>query len=218
MHKVKQCTKCRTVKKLDAFAINKRNKKTGRQPKCKECNREYYLANQERVQKRVMTHYNSNHEEILERRGELRKRPEAKAKKAQQDKAYYINNKEQISERYKAWAKVNRENLRRYWKEWYHNDLEKNRMYGRWSTQARRNKVRKNGNNTLTLRQVEELFEKHPYCEYCKKYKVKLVIEHVIPISRGGQNYIDNVTIACEACNLSKSNKLLSEWKPDLYK
>lgn len=38
-------------------------------------------------------------------------------------------------------------------------------------------------------------------------------IEHVIPISRGGSNTIDNIVLACPSCNHSKGNKLVVEWR-----
>jgi len=209
---VKKCTRCLKVKQLDKFAKNARNKTDGRQPKCKGCNREYYLANQERVKARIKKDYLENHELKLERRRELSQRPEAKKKKALQDKAYYINNKETISEYHKEWSKLNRQRLRDYWNEWYNNNLTHIRMYSRVARQKRRAAIRKNGNNTLTFEQVLKLFDGHPYCEYCNRTDVKLTIDHIVPISKGGQNCLGNVTIACETCNFSKGSKLLEEW------
>jgi len=210
--RVKKCTRCFKAKQLDKFAKNARNKTDGRQPKCKACNKEYYLANQEKVIARVRNHYQENNDEILKRRSELRQRPEAKVKKAQQDKAWRINNKEYISERHKEYVKLNRQRIRDYWKSWYHNNLERARNQSKASSHRTREWARINGNNTLSFKQIEELLARHPYCEYCGKVEVKLTIDHIIPLSRAGQNCINNVTIACESCNLSKGAKLLSEW------
>ena len=61
------------------------------------------------------------------------------------------------------------------------------------------------------------LLEKwHHQCAYCKKTNLPLEIEHIIPKSRGGSNLIANLTIACQSCNLKKSNKLASECAPKL--
>ena len=38
-------------------------------------------------------------------------------------------------------------------------------------------------------------------------------VDHVIPLSRGGLNTIDNVVPSCHACNRSKATQLPSEWK-----
>ncbi len=212
MGQVKKCTKCNKVKQLGGFAKNARNKTDGRQPKCKDCNREYYLVNQERVKARVKKDYFDNHDSKLERRRELSERPEARKKKYQQDKAYRTNNKEAIHKRHKEWVELNRQRIRDYWKSWYHKNLTHARNMSRVHEHRRRDWAKINGNNTLTLVQIEGLLERHPFCEYCKKSEVKLTIDHIIPLSRAGQNCIDNVTIACESCNLSKGAKLLSEW------
>lgn len=37
-------------------------------------------------------------------------------------------------------------------------------------------------------------------------------IDHVIPRSRGGTDDMDNLAVSCAPCNLSKGDKLLSEW------
>lgn len=63
------------------------------------------------------------------------------------------------------------------------------------------------------------LLEKYQHrCAYCKKANIPLEIEHVIPKSRGGTDRMDNLTIACQCCNLEKSNKLASECSPKLRK
>lgn len=49
-------------------------------------------------------------------------------------------------------------------------------------------------------------------CAYCGITNVPLEIEHIIPRSRGGSNRISNLTLACNDCNQSKSNKTASEF------
>jgi 5-methylcytosine-specific restriction endonuclease McrA len=39
-----------------------------------------------------------------------------------------------------------------------------------------------------------------------------LECDHVIPVSRGGKNHIENLATACFKCNRSKNDNLLSEW------
>ena len=49
-------------------------------------------------------------------------------------------------------------------------------------------------------------------CQYCGKTPsdgVKLVVDHIYPIAKGGGADRFNLTTACEDCNTSKSNKLL---------
>lgn len=48
-------------------------------------------------------------------------------------------------------------------------------------------------------------------CKYCRlPHKLSsspFVIEHILPISKGGTDDLDNLALACSACNNSKYNK-----------
>ncbi len=55
-------------------------------------------------------------------------------------------------------------------------------------------------------------------CAYCgekvpRSRKCELCLEHVVPISRGGDTSIFNVVPACWDCNAEKGTKLVDEWK-----
>lgn len=49
-------------------------------------------------------------------------------------------------------------------------------------------------------------------CEYCRspaKYSVDpLVMDHIQPVSRGGQTIADNLALSCQTCNNYKYNKI----------
>jgi 5-methylcytosine-specific restriction endonuclease McrA len=49
-------------------------------------------------------------------------------------------------------------------------------------------------------------------CAYCPSMG-PLDMDHVVPLSRGGDHDITNVVPACDRCNSSKNKKLLSEWR-----
>jgi hypothetical protein len=64
----------------------------------------------------------------------------------------------------------------------------------------------------LTATDWENIVADHEgRCAYCGKRK-RLVLEHVIPISRGGGTTIDNVVPACFGCNAHKRNLDPVEW------
>jgi 5-methylcytosine-specific restriction endonuclease McrA len=63
--------------------------------------------------------------------------------------------------------------------------------------------------NTLTTRQwLDCLIAQGWRCAYCGKphleHVEELTMDHVIPLSRGGANTIENIVPACRACNRSK--------------
>lgn len=49
-------------------------------------------------------------------------------------------------------------------------------------------------------------------CQYCGKKEGPFHIDHVIPRINGGMDSIENLVVACAACNLSKGSKSVSEW------
>jgi len=50
-------------------------------------------------------------------------------------------------------------------------------------------------------------------CAYCGERGGRLECDHIVPVSRGGHHGEDNLVTACFACNRSKRDKLVGEWK-----
>tara|TARA_R110000824_G_scaffold4128_1_gene19602 strand:- start:834 stop:1256 length:423 start_codon:yes stop_codon:yes gene_type:complete len=54
-------------------------------------------------------------------------------------------------------------------------------------------------------------------CQYCGVNKeedgVKLEVDHIVPVSKGGTNNKSNLTTACFKCNRGKSNKVIPDTK-----
>jgi len=62
--------------------------------------------------------------------------------------------------------------------------------------------------NPLTADEWAEILREHDHhCRYCGK-KAKLTIDHVIPLTKGGEHSQDNVVPACQSCNSKKRDKL----------
>jgi 5-methylcytosine-specific restriction endonuclease McrA len=53
-------------------------------------------------------------------------------------------------------------------------------------------------------------------CVYCKKgiSKGNATIDHVEPLKLGGKSSIQNLVIACQPCNSSKSHKVIDAYNP----
>lgn len=49
-------------------------------------------------------------------------------------------------------------------------------------------------------------------CAYCNRPMDRLTADHIIPLTRGGTNGIENIVPACHSCNSSKNAKPLLVW------
>jgi 5-methylcytosine-specific restriction endonuclease McrA len=49
-------------------------------------------------------------------------------------------------------------------------------------------------------------------CVYCGDTAGPFELDHVHPVSRGGDDRLENLACACRPCNRSKGAKLVSEW------
>lgn len=86
------------------------------------------------------------------------------------------------------------------WKGGYENKLHHNRLrYWR--------KVDSEG--SITLDEWEQMKETYSYtCPSClrKEPEIKLTIDHIRPLSRGGRSSIENIQPLCRSCNSSKND------------
>lgn len=99
----------------------------------------------------------------------------------------------------KEWRTKNKDYLR----EWRKANPTKERSY----KLKRRALEFSNGRNDLSPEQIEQLQNTITACVYCGSSE-DLTIDHIKPISKGGENTFDNVTIACRSCNSRKGNKI----------
>lgn len=71
---------------------------------------------------------------------------------------------------------------------------------------AKRRALEKNGKVTLTEWNAV-LFKNDYRCVKCKTDK-KIEMDHIIPLSKGGNHSKDNIQPLCRSCNASKGNKI----------
>jgi 5-methylcytosine-specific restriction endonuclease McrA len=100
-----------------------------------------------------------------------------------------------------------------YLKKWKAQNPEKQRLY----KHERRARLAGNG-GTYTVDEIIDLFyDQAGYCYYCGTplYSSKdgrFHADHKVPVSRGGDNFISNIALACSKCNLTKNNKTEEEF------
>jgi len=53
-------------------------------------------------------------------------------------------------------------------------------------------------------------------CQYCGEYSpgIRLTKDHWVPLAEGGKSTWENVTTACDKCNLRKRTQNQTRWKP----
>ena len=69
--------------------------------------------------------------------------------------------------------------------------------------------------NTLTSNEWLGILKKYYWrCAYCgKEFDLfnRPTRDHIIPISKGGDNVKENIVPACKSCNSKKYNKIIKE-------
>ena len=73
---------------------------------------------------------------------------------------------------------------------------------------ARRYALEKGATGNHSLKEWNDLKKKYKYrCAICFKIR-KLTKDHIIPLSKGGTDYIENIQPLCRNCNSKKSNHI----------
>jgi 5-methylcytosine-specific restriction endonuclease McrA len=213
----KTCTKC--GKKLPAtseYFNSEKKSKDGLKYRCKDCYKEYRIANKERrneqmekwrrenkdhERKRAKEYYQEHKKHLIEYAKKYRQENSELAKKS------FETWKQKNKEYFKNYRQINRERRRKQTNAWRQNNPEKTIIH---KQNRRANERKVQANYTIEqLKSAREYFDNK--CAYCGKEK-KLEQDHFIPLSKGGEYTINNIVPTCRSCNSSKGTKDFFEW------
>lgn len=225
----KRCPKCEKIKTIEKFSRDN-STSNGFCVWCKECvalkNKEwrksnphkeifYREKNREKITEYQRTWRSKNKEHIsiwgkeyyIENEDLIKNKSKKyrllnKEKVKESKREYISKNYEKVKERISKWIKSNREHIKNKRREYYKNSEKisiDNKNY-----RARK----KNSVGIITVEEWENLKEKYGnICLCCKRGDLKLTIDHIIPLSKGGRNTIENIQPLCSSCNSRKKDK-----------
>lgn len=105
---------------------------------------------------------------------------------------------------------LRQQNLRN--ERWRYMTDESHRLYHR--SKSKRRKAQERGSTALMLSR-DQLWRRWVQfgheCAYCGA-SGNLQVEHVIPISKGGEHHLGNIVPACQRCNFSKGRANAEQW------
>lgn len=221
----KTCGICALAKPLDSFHRDK-SRKDGLCFRCKACVRAYYDQTRD-VQMATARAWQRAHPEACTAATDRWRKthPEAaRAIRTASSARWVKNNPERVRAMAKAYRDAHkddpvyrereRERLRRNWYAVYRFRPRKRNPITRKAAYHRYRSRLKNAEGSFTGQEWLACMEAHGNrCAICHEEK-KLCADHIIPISKGGSNYITNIQPLCFSCNSRKKDKMPGEWTP----
>lgn len=182
----KHCPSCNEDKPRSEFFSDRRNK-NGLSSYCKACTAIRTTKYREKNRDKVNLWAREQTKRDTEKRIASGWVPRRTGEEVKQHKKEYQ----------KEWRKNNLSRLA----DWFRNYRKKNPEYYRDADRKKKYK-RRGAVGSYTQAQFRELCERYGNCCLrCGRTDVKLTPDHVVPISKGGSNTIDNLQPLCMECN-----------------
>ncbi len=192
MSNTKRCPDCEQIKSVDEFN-NRSSSSDGKMTYCKPCFRARNYASRKKnpvAKNRAVAKWRANN-----------------AEKVRADKrAWREANKDKINAQKREWNKLNKDKVR----EINQRSYAKNPALFINNAMKRYAKFKEVEQKLVTKRDIARLQKMS--CIYCQS-KERIEIDHIQPIERNGRHSIGNLAPACMACNRSKSDLFVMQWR-----
>lgn len=201
--KTKVCTKCGGDLPLSEFGRHKKGL-YGLRSTCKICesqlSRAYVELNRDEVNRKKRESWLANPQTVEQKQAAIKRAS-----------AWYYANRERAYQNFLSWVQRHPSEWRVICARWQAKNPEKVRESVRaWRSRnpgwwQKRRADLANVENTLTTEEwLKVLSEFNNRCVYCGRSDLKLTMDHVIPISKGGPHSKENVVPSCGPCNSKK--------------
>jgi len=189
---MKTCSRCKEEKRLAEFSNG------GKANHCKSCHalsmRIWRAANPDAT-KAALARYKQKHPERIKAIS----------------KAYYEKNADLLAAKNREWYQRNSEYAKSKSREWREANVERVR--------ATLNTLRVNRNKAVgsfTAQDVAKLRDKQgDVCAGCfSGLSAGYHVDHIIPLSKGGTSWPENLQLLCPTCNRRKGRKMPEQWMP----
>lgn len=140
-----------------------------------------------------------------------RSKPNSKQLTSSRSKRWYEANKERVKDRRNAYNLANKIQLGLAKREWHKNNMDRVRI-----ARKKRRACERGAEGSFSILDIKsQLRVQGGCCLACSVSfrDVSYTIDHILPISRGGSNWPDNLQLLCQPCNDSKGAKTMDEWK-----
>lgn len=203
---VKICTRCKAYKPLEQFSARSRNKTTGKQPQCKDCNALYEQENKERNAKRSKLY----RERVRKQRRERQKiyRQKHRDKMVAYLRNYYAKNKVALL----AKRNLKRDKIRPELREYSRRYAKENRPLMRALCSKRKAMQKRAIPLWVDLAAIKEFYKEAE--RLSKETGIVNQVDHIVPIRSKyvcGLHCQDNLQILTATQNNGKGNRVWPE-------